>query len=53
MKAKSNTLLGFCGLKLDHACVTMFKHVIGANSGGYDMIMQAFSNNQIARGDNC
>ena len=42
-EAKSDTLLGFCGLKVDHACDTAFKCVIGSNSRNYGMIMQAFS----------
>lgn len=48
-EAKLDTLLGFCGLQVDHACVTALKPVIGSDSRNYGMIMQAFSTHRITK----
>ncbi len=46
--SRSDNLIGFCGAKENHCCVTNFSPVIGIGEVGYNNVLEAFTNNKIA-----
>jgi hypothetical protein len=46
--SKGGNLIGFCGAKENHYCVTNFSPIIGIREVGYDNILEAFTSNKIA-----
>ena len=45
-EARSDGLVGFCGSKEDHICVSSFKPVVGNGESGYDAIVDSFRSNK-------
>ena len=45
-EASSDTLVGFCGSKDSHCCVSNFKPVVGCGNSGYEAIVDAFRLNK-------
>jgi hypothetical protein len=45
--SRGDNLIGFCGAKENHCCVTNFSPVIGIGEVGYNNILEAFTNNKI------
>ena len=45
--AKSDTLVGFCGLKEEHQCQSHFLVTVGEGDAGYEIITNSFKNNVI------
>jgi hypothetical protein len=39
---KYDTLVGFCGPKSDHSCISNYKPVVGIGDEGYNMIVDSF-----------
>jgi len=46
-EAKWDTLVGFCGAKVDHVCFTKFKPVVGDGEEGYNKVLDAFWTNKV------
>jgi hypothetical protein len=46
-ESQTNSLLGFCGTKESHVCVSCFKPKVGDGQVGYDNVMDAFRNDKI------
>ena len=42
--AKSDTLVGFCGMKEEHKCQSNFLVTVGEGTAGYEIITDAFKN---------
>ena len=42
-----DTLVGFCGTKTEHVCVTDYKLVVGIGDAGYDNIVDGFCSNHV------
>ena len=45
--SRSDVLLGFCGTKLDHVCISTFRPVVGSGEEGYNAVVDAFQTNQM------
>jgi hypothetical protein len=45
---KGDNLIGNCGAKENHCCVTNFRLVIGIGEVRYNNVLEAFTNNKIA-----
>jgi hypothetical protein len=46
--SKNDNLIGFCGAKENHCCVTNFSPIIGIREVEYNNVIEAFINNKIA-----
>lgn len=46
--ARDDQLVGFCGKKIDHTCISNFVVLVGDGENGYHRIVDAFEHNVIA-----
>lgn len=46
--ARDDHLIGFCGKKEDHSCISNFVVLVGNGEDGYNRIMDSFQNNVLA-----
>jgi hypothetical protein len=44
---KFDTLVGFCGPKSDHSCISNYKPVVGVGDEGYNMIVDSFRSDKM------